>query len=39
MTFEYKELQIEGNVGFLEWSANSKNSRIQNGADSYFVKK
>lgn len=38
MTFEYKDLQIKGNIGFLEWSANSKNSWIKNGADSYVFK-
>lgn len=37
-TYEYKNLQIEGEVGFLEWTGSAKGSVITDGADSYLVR-
>ncbi|MDX5347443.1 MAG: nuclear transport factor 2 family protein [Hymenobacteraceae bacterium] len=38
MTFDYKYFTVEGEVGFLLWSADSKNTFIDDGADSYVVR-
>ncbi|MFD2512467.1 nuclear transport factor 2 family protein [Pontibacter locisalis] len=38
MTFDYENFQVEGEVGFLEWSADSKNAFVKDGADSYVVR-
>lgn len=38
MTFDYKNFIVEGEVGFLEWSASSKNTGVKDGADSYVVR-
>ncbi|MFN6945518.1 MAG: nuclear transport factor 2 family protein [Cytophagaceae bacterium] len=36
--FEYKNVLIEGEVGFLEWTASSKTSEVKDGADSYVIR-
>lgn len=33
----YKNLQIEGEIGFLEWTSSAKGSVITDGADSHLV--
>lgn len=38
MTFTYENFQVEGEVGFLEWSADSKSTYVKDGADSYVVR-
>lgn len=37
-SYEYNKLLTEGEVGFLEWSCSSKNTKIEDGADSYVVR-
>lgn len=37
-TFEYRTLLVEGEVGFLEWTARSEAARVTDGADSYVVR-
>ena len=36
--FEYRTLLVEGEVGFLEWSARTEDARIADGADSYVAR-
>ncbi|MGF2949087.1 nuclear transport factor 2 family protein [Microbacterium alcoholitolerans] len=36
-TFEYAQTVIEGDFAFLEWTADSGDSRVRDGADSFFV--
>lgn len=36
--YDYKDLLIEGDVGFLEWTGSAKGSVITDGADSYLVR-
>lgn len=38
-TYEYKNLQVEGEMGFLEWTGSAKGSVIAEGADSYLVRR
>ncbi|ARS38140.1 nuclear transport factor 2 family protein [Pontibacter actiniarum] len=38
MTLTYEDFQVEGKVGFLEWSADSGNTKVKDGADSYVVR-
>jgi hypothetical protein len=39
-TFEYQTRLIEGELGFLEWTARSERagSRVEDGADSYLIR-
>lgn len=37
-SFEYKNFLVEDEVGFLEWSGNSKKAKVEDGADSYVVR-
>ncbi len=37
-TFEYVTRQVEGDVGFLEWTGRSAHARVRDGADSYVVR-
>lgn len=37
-SFEYKNFLVEEEVGFLEWSASSKDTKVEDGADSYVVR-
>jgi hypothetical protein len=37
-TFEYNNILIDGEIGFLEWSASSRNAKIKDGADSYVIR-
>ncbi|MDP9414358.1 MAG: nuclear transport factor 2 family protein [Pseudomonadota bacterium] len=37
-TFEYRTRLIEGEVGFLLWSARSANAYVDDGADSYVIR-
>lgn len=36
-TFEYKQVLVEKDFGFLEWSGRSENKVVNDGADSYVV--
>ena len=38
MRIEYTTKLIEGEVGFLEWTAMGDGARIEDGADSYVVR-
>lgn len=37
-TFEYHTVEIEEEVGFLEWSAESPEATIDDGADSFVIR-
>ena len=37
-TFEYRTRLVEGEVGFLEWTAQSRDAHVGDGADSYVIK-
>lgn len=37
-TFEYHTIEIEGEVGFLVWSADSPKATIEDGADSFVIR-
>jgi hypothetical protein len=37
-TFEYHKILVEGEIGFLEWSASSKDAKVKDGADSYVIR-
>ncbi len=37
-TFEYTACVVEGEVGFLEWSARGRGAEIKDGADSYLIR-
>ncbi|MGE4306510.1 MAG: nuclear transport factor 2 family protein [Novosphingobium sp.] len=37
-TFEYTTHVVEGEVGFLEWSAHGRGAEIKDGADSYLIR-
>jgi len=36
--FTYRSVQVEGEFGFLSWSAESDHARIPDGADSYVIR-
>ena len=36
--FSYGTRLVEGEVGFLEWTARSENAEVQDGADSYLIR-
>lgn len=37
--FTYKNVQLEGEVGFLEWTATASNgSTVEDGADSFVIR-
>jgi hypothetical protein len=36
--FEYRTRLVEGEVGFLEWSARSASACVVDGADSYVIR-
>lgn len=36
-TFEYTTVLVDGDVGFLEWTATSEQAEVRDGADSYVV--
>ncbi|HEX7025746.1 MAG TPA: nuclear transport factor 2 family protein [Gammaproteobacteria bacterium] len=37
--FTYRTIEVEGDVGFLEWSATSSNGNyVNDGADSYVIR-
>lgn len=38
MRIGYKAKVIEGEIGFLEWTADCDNARIEDGADSYVIR-
>mgnify|MGYP005748618181 FL=1 len=38
MTFKYKNILVEGEVAFLEWSADSESTYVEDGADSYVIR-
>ncbi len=37
-SFEYVTRQVEGDVGFLEWTGRSPRARVRDGADTYVVR-
>ncbi len=37
-TFEYRTQVVEGEVGFLEWTARAEGTRVDDGADSYVIR-
>ena len=37
-TFEYHTRLVEGEVGFLEWSARGERARVEDGADTYVIR-
>lgn len=37
-TFEYRTRLVEGEMGFLEWSARGERGQVQDGADSYLIR-
>jgi hypothetical protein len=37
-SFDYKKILVDGDIAFLEWSGDSKNTKIEDGADSYIVR-
>ena len=37
-SFDYKNILVEGDVGFLEWSGSSKKAKVEDGADSYVIR-
>lgn len=36
--FTYTNILVEGEIGFLEWKAESSNAKIEDGADSYWIR-
>lgn len=36
--FEYHTKMVEGNIAFLEWSAESERARIVDGADTFLIR-
>lgn len=36
--FEYRTTIVEGEVGFLEWTAQANGARVDDGADSYVIR-
>lgn len=36
--FEYKNLLVEGELGFLQWSAHGGGAEVEDGADSYLIR-
>ena len=36
--FEYRNVLVEGELGFLEWSATSECASVHDGADSYLIR-
>ncbi len=36
--YTYKEVQVEKDFAFLEWSGESKDKIIEDGADSFYIK-
>lgn len=37
--FEYRTVQVEGNIAFLEWSASADNgASVKDGADSFVIR-
>lgn len=36
--FEYRTTLVEGEVGFLEWTARADGARVSDGADSYLIR-
>ena len=36
--FEYRSVQVDGEFGFLRWTAESDRFRVQDGADSYVIR-
>jgi ketosteroid isomerase-like protein len=37
-TLEYTTVLVEGDVGFVEWTATSEHVQVSDGADSYVVR-
>lgn len=37
-TYDYKTILVEGEVGFLEWPAQSATAEVHDGADSYIIR-
>ena len=37
-SFEYTTVVVHGDVGFLEWTADSPTARVRDGADSFVIR-
>ena len=37
-TFDYRTVAVEGELGFLEWTASSDRGEVKDGADSYLIR-
>lgn len=37
-SFAYKNFLVEGEVGFLEWSGDARDTKVEDGADSYVLR-
>lgn len=37
-TFEYRTRLVEGEMGFLEWTARADGALVEDGADSYLIR-
>lgn len=37
-SFDYRTVLVEGEIGFLEWSADSPQATVDDGADSYVIR-
>ena len=37
-TFDYRTRLVEGELGFLEWSAHGTRAQVDDGADSYLIR-
>lgn len=37
MRFQYRTVLVEGEVGFLEWTADADGAKVEDGADSYVI--
>lgn len=37
-SFEYIAIQLEGDLGFLEWTARARGARVNDGADSFLIR-
>lgn len=36
--YDYVNVQVEGEMGFLEWTARSARAQVRDGADSYLIR-
>lgn len=36
--YHYRQRSVEGEIAFLEWTAEGRNAEVRDGADSYLVR-